>query len=260
MIIANNQTEGNVIRSGNFIRGVCLKWAGYGGLPSRHLNFKLWTKNNILNNVNDGCKGEIMSKSEKLLMGEIKRNYEILNKLPVPLYLINDDFSIKFSNQTFQGKFGNPDGRKCYETVFGISDPCGKCPNSRVMKTGKTAITGFILPNRRECLVYSAPFKLAEKQSAVTIGVLIDVTAHKRAEESLCKLRYESILGKHHLTPQERKVVNYILGGKNDKYIGKKLCISINTVKRHIQSAYRKTGVHSRIELMATFNKKLKLF
>jgi len=201
-----------------------------------------------------------MSESEELFRGKVKRHYEIFNKLPVPLYLIDDDFYIKFANQTFQGKFGNPDGRKCYETVLGISNPCGKCPNSQIRKTGNIAITGLILPNKREYLVYAAPFKLADKKSATIIGILIDVTAHKRAEESLCKLRYEAILGKYRLTPQERKVVNYILGGKNDKYIGKKLCISINTVKRHIQSAYRKTGVHSRIELMAAFNKKLKLF
>ncbi|GMT42073.1 MAG: hypothetical protein IEMM0002_0484 [bacterium] len=194
-----------------------------------------------------------MPKSE----GVIKKNKfhnEILNNLPVALYLVAEDFSIKFANRLFSSKFGNPNGRKCYEVVSEKTKPCDKCSINYVLKTRKTVMKGSILQDDREYLYYTSPSNATGRKPVIT-AMLIDITDHRRGEANIRKRKHESIFKKYSLTPQEQRVVNYVLLGKNDKEIAEKLGISKNTIKRHLQSVYRKIGIHSRTKLMATFRK-----
>ncbi|GMT43108.1 MAG: hypothetical protein IEMM0002_1519 [bacterium] len=191
------------------------------------------------------------------MRGEInlgrKSHNEILNNLPLAVYLVAENFSIKYANRMFNDKFGRPNGRKCYQALSGKSEPCGKCPMEYVLKTGKTAMTGSVLPDDREYLFYTSPSRATAQKPTVTV-ILIDVTDHRRGEAAIRKRKYEIGLKKYSLTPQERKVANHILQGKNDKEIAEKLGISANTVKRHVQGVYRKIGINNRTKLMAIFH------
>jgi DNA-binding NarL/FixJ family response regulator len=52
------------------------------------------------------------------------------------------------------------------------------------------------------------------------------------------------------LTGRERQVIDLLVLGLNTQEIGDRLCISIKTVKTHLQRIYRKTGVKNRVELI----------
>ncbi len=52
------------------------------------------------------------------------------------------------------------------------------------------------------------------------------------------------------LTPREREVVGLYARGRTRAVIGDQLCVSENTVRDHIKSAYRKMGVHEKQELI----------
>lgn len=52
------------------------------------------------------------------------------------------------------------------------------------------------------------------------------------------------------LTAREREVVTLICDGKRLKQIGELIGIRYETVRRHLQSAYRKLGVHSQVALV----------
>jgi len=54
---------------------------------------------------------------------------------------------------------------------------------------------------------------------------------------------------KYKLTSREEEVVNALLRGASIEEIGSNLCISPNTVKKHIVNIYRKMGISSRREL-----------
>ena len=58
------------------------------------------------------------------------------------------------------------------------------------------------------------------------------------------------------LTDREMEVVEDILLGLNNPEVGKHLYISENTVKRHMNNIFRKTGTKSRYELIALFLRK----
>jgi DNA-binding CsgD family transcriptional regulator len=55
---------------------------------------------------------------------------------------------------------------------------------------------------------------------------------------------------KYALTPQEQRVVELILEGRNNPEIGEKLFISPGTVKRHVYNIFKKTKAASRLDLL----------
>lgn len=58
------------------------------------------------------------------------------------------------------------------------------------------------------------------------------------------------------LTAREREVAELLCCGNSRREIAQRLCIALPTVKRHVESVYRKLGVHSRYELMALLNER----
>lgn len=59
---------------------------------------------------------------------------------------------------------------------------------------------------------------------------------------------------RYDLTEREADVLGYLAAGYSLKAISGALCVSQNTVKTHVTSIYRKTGVHSRQEIIELVN------
>lgn len=66
----------------------------------------------------------------------------------------------------------------------------------------------------------------------------------------------ELAAAQHGLTVRELDVLRLVYEGKNNPEISEELFISRNTVKKHLQSIYEKTGVNSRMELVYVINLK----
>jgi DNA-binding CsgD family transcriptional regulator len=58
------------------------------------------------------------------------------------------------------------------------------------------------------------------------------------------------------LTPREREVAEYLVGGVTDREIGRSLAISPRTVQKHLESIYRKLHVGNRTSLIALIHQK----
>lgn len=50
------------------------------------------------------------------------------------------------------------------------------------------------------------------------------------------------------LTQREKEILHYLIEGYSNKEMAEKLIISIHTVKAHIESIYRKFGVHNKVQ------------
>jgi DNA-binding CsgD family transcriptional regulator len=61
--------------------------------------------------------------------------------------------------------------------------------------------------------------------------------------------RIERIGNKASLTPRQKEIVASILFGNSDRAIADELCISLPTVRTHVQMIYQKLGVSSRTQL-----------
>lgn len=74
----------------------------------------------------------------------------------------------------------------------------------------------------------------------------------ERAQQVLETMGSESRQSNHalsRLSERERQIAYYVARGMKNKDIGQALSISENTVKRHLQSIFTKTGVRDRLEL-----------
>lgn len=71
----------------------------------------------------------------------------------------------------------------------------------------------------------------------------------------LCRSRDKSVaIGdvRSRLSMRESEIARHLIDGGNAKTISRSLAISSGTVRNHIKQIYRKLGVHSQVELLAT--------
>ncbi|MCJ7729166.1 MAG: PAS domain S-box protein, partial [Sedimentisphaerales bacterium] len=124
-------------------------------------------------------------KAEERVKAERQRLYDVLETLPVMVCLLTSDYHVAFTNRVFRQKFGEDNGRYCYDYIFGLKGPCEFCEAYNVLKTGK--------PHHWECTgpdgcsiidVYDFPFT-DTNGTPLILEMDIDITERKRAEEEL---------------------------------------------------------------------------
>lgn len=62
------------------------------------------------------------------------------------------------------------------------------------------------------------------------------------------RLMNNKILSKKGITQAEREVLENLVVGVKNEDIAKKMYISVSTVKKHLESIYRKLDVHNRLQ------------
>ncbi|HEY9848430.1 MAG TPA: ATP-binding protein [Leptolyngbyaceae cyanobacterium] len=117
--------------------------------------------------------------------------YGLLDQLPAFLYIQPQDYGVGFYNQRFKEVFGEPQGRRCYETIAGLKEPCPTCPTFRVFNTETPQIWEWI-DNRtgKTYQIYDYPFKdMNGMMHVVEMG--LDITPVKQAEAEVRKTSAE---------------------------------------------------------------------
>ncbi|HMK47848.1 MAG TPA: PAS domain S-box protein, partial [Methanocella sp.] len=115
---------------------------------------------------------------------ERQRLYEVLEGLPATVNLITPDYHIPYGNRAFREKFGELDGRHCYEYCFGKTGPCEFCEAFTVFKTGKPYHFELNSPDGSVLDVYDYPFNDVDG-SPLILEMCIDITERKRIEKTL---------------------------------------------------------------------------
>ena len=76
-------------------------------------------------------------RAEASVTAERQRLYDILETMPEMVCLLTPDHHYAFVNRSFREKFGEDDGRHCFDRVFGKKEPCEFCEAFTVLKTGE---------------------------------------------------------------------------------------------------------------------------
>lgn len=120
--------------------------------------------------------------AEKALKASEERFFTMLDKLPVFVYLQSSGYLLKFANRYFLDRFGNIQGKFCYQLVTGKNYPCECCPTpSLSLESPQQLETTFIDGHTYEVHYY--PF--LDKGEACMLVIGIDITARKQAELNL---------------------------------------------------------------------------
>lgn len=115
---------------------------------------------------------------------ERQRLLDVLETLPVNICLLNADHHLVFSNRAYRKRFGDFQGRKCYEALFNYDQPCEFCETYTVLETGLPTHWVFTGPDGGIFDIYDCPFTDADG-SELVLEMNIEISEQKRAEEAL---------------------------------------------------------------------------
>jgi PAS domain-containing protein len=125
-----------------------------------------------------------LGEAASALESEKKRFKEVLDVLPAYVILLTPDHHVALANRFFEERFGRAQGRRCYEYLFGRTEPCETCETFKPFQTGAPHHWEWTGPDGRIYDVHDFPF--ADSEGATLILEMgVDITARKRAESEL---------------------------------------------------------------------------
>ena len=123
-------------------------------------------------------------RAESALERERQRFDSILEILPAYLVLLAPDYTVPFANRFFRERFGESHGRRCYEYLFGRSEPCENCESFKTLETNAPHRWQWTGPDGRNYDIYDFPFTDADG-SPLIMEMGIDITEQKQLESAM---------------------------------------------------------------------------
>ena len=125
-----------------------------------------------------------LKKALEALKSERQRFNDVLEILPVYVVLLTPDYHVSFANRFFRERFGDSHGRRCFEYLFGRSEPCEACETYTVLKTKAPHHWEWVGPDGRNYDIFDFPF-IDTDGSFLILEMGIDITERKQAEKKL---------------------------------------------------------------------------
>ena len=125
-----------------------------------------------------------LSDAMDALGAERQRLYSVLETLPAYVALLTTDYHVAFANRVFRERFGEANGRRCFEFLFDRTEPCEICETYTVLKTVAPHHWEWTGPDRRNYDIFDFPFTDTDG-SLLILEMGIDITERKQAEEAL---------------------------------------------------------------------------
>lgn len=123
-------------------------------------------------------------KFEETAKEERERLYSLLEALPAYVILLTRDYRTLFANRVFRELFGDPEGKQCFQHLFGRTEPCEICETYKVLKANEPQRWQWTGPNRRTYDIYDFPFTDIDGSTHI-LEMGIDITDRKRAEDEV---------------------------------------------------------------------------
>ena len=118
---------------------------------------------------------------------EAKRIFDVLETLPTMICLLTPDYHVKFANRAFRDKFGESEGRYCYDYCFGRTEPCDFCESYKVLETGQPHQWEVKAPDGSIIEAYDFPFTDVDGTPLI-LEMDVDVTEQRQTQNALKKI------------------------------------------------------------------------
>ncbi|MDP2895444.1 MAG: PAS domain S-box protein [bacterium] len=139
-----------------------------------------------LTRINEILEAQIAERkrAEEGARTERQRLYDVLETLPVYVVLLSEDYHVPFANRFFRERFGESHGKRCFEYLFGRTEPCEICESYTALKTNGPHRWEWTGPDGRNYDIYDFPFTDSDGARMI-LEMGIDITEVKRAQEAL---------------------------------------------------------------------------
>jgi formate hydrogenlyase transcriptional activator len=193
----------------------------YAEHPERGVTYWDWSLQPV--NEPDGSVGGIVLslvnvtervRAQETVRAERQLFNNVLESLPAYVVLLTPDYHVRFSNRCFRERFGECQGLRCFEFLFGRSEPCEICETCAVLKSMAPHEWEWTGPDGRLYSVFDFPFTDTDG-STLILEMGIDITDRKKAEESLLSALSEIKMLKDRLEAENiylRQEMNLNLG------------------------------------------------
>ncbi|MBN2437647.1 MAG: PAS domain S-box protein [Deltaproteobacteria bacterium] len=115
---------------------------------------------------------------------EIKQLTYILDTMEDGIYLVRDDFTVKYMNRAMIRHFGEGVGGKCYRVITHRDEKCEWCRADEVFAGGKMQEEVYISHVDKTFDILELPLKNADGTVA-KLSIYRDITGRKRREQEL---------------------------------------------------------------------------
>jgi PAS domain S-box-containing protein len=142
-----------------------------------------------LAHANEMLKAEVAERREAQdsLAAERQRLFDVLETMPAMICLLTPDYHVAFANRAFKDRFGESDGRRCYEYCFDRAEPCEFCETYKVLENGKPHHWEIHGADGSVIDAYDFPFTDVDG-SPMILEMDVDITEWRRAEKALKEL------------------------------------------------------------------------
>lgn len=130
---------------------------------------------------------------EKASQTEWNRLKSILDLMNDGVYIVNQQYDIKYINPVIEREFGLVGGRKCYEYFHNLTEVCPWCKNIEVFSGKSVRWEWFSVKTGKTYDLFDAPIKNADG-SISKIEFFHDVTEHKKAQDEIEQLKLQNEL------------------------------------------------------------------
>ncbi|MEQ8200995.1 MAG: GAF domain-containing protein [Syntrophomonadaceae bacterium] len=144
-------------------------------------------------NARDLLEVQVKERTRELAQ-ERQRLFDVLDTLPACIFLLTADYQFRFTNRAHREKHGVPDGRCCYDFVFGLDKPCESCQTLRPLETGQPHHYLFEAPDGRIIDVSNYPFTDVDGTPMV-LEVNSDITDEIRMDAEMARLDRLNLVG-----------------------------------------------------------------
>ncbi len=183
-----------------------------------HQSEEIWTRNGKQIHVivktspilgEDGSVAEVLEMSVdvtrlKELQFELQKKQSeykyLFEHVPCYLTVVDPDFNIIQTNESFDQDFGSSENKKCYQIYKGLDSPCDDCPVVKTFQDGKSHSSEEIWrrSGQETCvIVNTAPVTDSSGKISAVMEMSTNVTELKRLQSELVILG-ETIAGMSH--------------------------------------------------------------
>jgi len=122
---------------------------------------------------------------------------DAIDKIGIGLFVVDEDFSVRYMNKTLQGWFGDQTGKICYSSVAGLTDPCPYCKLHEVIHENKKVIYEPTTEKGNSFEIVATSIKNSDGTIS-KMEFIRDITNQKKAQENLQQEKNKLDYQAHH--------------------------------------------------------------
>ncbi len=123
-------------------------------------------------------------RAEESLRGEKDKLKSILDHMVDGVYILNTNYDIEYLNPALASERGDIAGRKCFDYLAGLTEPCPWCKNRQVFNGESLLWERTSVNTGKTYDIFETPIRNSDG-SISKLSILHDITRRKEAEKSL---------------------------------------------------------------------------